>query len=160
MESEHDISEMSSPREDERPIRTSPTSPASSSVPHPETTLDRTGSGPISTDGEKLDANQEHLLYAFGHLSVRKDLPMAERMFALLEDVFQSAVETNKIDLGLPDWHNRLRRAEENSRRGNRDIEILKWVRTILDRLRLPGSEDLTQAANILADGSRDGTYI
>ncbi|KAL8837183.1 MAG: hypothetical protein Q9170_002645 [Blastenia crenularia] len=113
-------------------------------------------SEPPSNSGDDLDASREHLVYAFGLLSVRKNLPMAEHMFLLLGDFFQHAVETHGIDLGLADWHDALRRANENSRRGDRDIRILRWIRTVLDLMRLSSPEDLTQAASILADGSRD----
>lgn len=82
---------------------------------------------------------------------------MAERMFPSLEEIFQHASEAHKTDLGVQDWHNRLRQADENSRRGLRDVEILKWIRTVLDQLRVSDTEDLLDAANVLANGSRDG---
>ena len=136
------------------------------SNPSPPTTVqvpDRLFGGQISSSpsANQPDAADDHLVYSFGQLSVCKDLPMAERMFSSLEVVFQHAFETSDLDseLDLREWHSRLRRAEENSRRGIRDIGILRWIRDVLDQLRLLDSEDLTQAANILANGSRDGDF-
>lgn len=145
---------MSSSGEEEH---SASTPSVSSPVQSPEASLDGTTSKSVFDDPKNPGSDQEHLLYAFGRLSVRKDLPMAERMFILLQDVFQSAVETHNLDLGLRDWRDDLRRADGNSRRGIRDVEFLKWIRNVLDQLHLEALESFTLAANILADGSRDG---
>lgn len=81
---------------------------------------------------------------------------MAEQMFAALEAVFQHAAQTQHVEL-RPRWQERLRQADEDSRRGTRDVEILRWIRTVLDQLRHLDSVDLVHSMNILADGSRDG---
>ncbi|KAL8934806.1 MAG: hypothetical protein Q9216_005722 [Gyalolechia sp. 2 TL-2023] len=135
------------------------TTSASSTVHSPETSFNRTTSRTVSEDADDLDLDQDHLVYAFGQLSVRKDLPMAERMFILLEEVFQRAAETHNIDIGHEDWHARLRQADEMSRQGVRDVEILRWARNAVDQLRQSVLEDFTQAANILADASRDASW-
>ncbi|KAL8972628.1 MAG: hypothetical protein Q9197_002701 [Variospora fuerteventurae] len=83
---------------------------------------------------------------------------MAEQMFAALEAVFQHAVQTQHVELG-PRWQERLRQADEDSRRGTRDVEILRWIRTVLDQLRHLDSADLIHSMNILADGSRDASW-
>lgn len=85
---------------------------------------------------------------------------MAERMFISLATTFRSATETDSIDLDDPDWLNRLQRADEDSRQGNRDIDILKWIRTVLDQLRSLDSEHLVEAAAVLANASRDGKQM
>ncbi|KAI4176382.1 MAG: hypothetical protein LQ343_001121 [Gyalolechia ehrenbergii] len=147
---------MSSSAEEKHSV---PTPPASSPVQSPASSFNGTISRQISQDSEDLDPDQDHLVYAFGQLSVRKDLPMAERMFILLEGVFQRAVETHNINLGPRDWHDKLRRADGNSRRGDRDVETLKWIRDVLDQLRLSVLEDFTRAVDILADASRDASW-
>lgn len=131
--------------------------PAPSQTDTSNTSVDQT-TLPVSLPPEQdLDANQDCLVHAFGQLDIENQLLMAERMFAQLGRVFRHAVQAHHIDLGAPDWHNRLRQADENSRQGNRDTEALRWIRTVLEQLRTLDSEDLVEAANVLANASRDG---
>ncbi|KAL9602780.1 MAG: hypothetical protein Q9219_001623 [cf. Caloplaca sp. 3 TL-2023] len=142
---------MSSPGADgHRPHNPSPS--PSVSEPDPGGTTPK----PLVVDREDPRADQEHLLYAFGQLSVCKELPMAERMFLLLEDIFQRALEKHRIVIDVPDWHNRLRGAHNNNQRGIRDIEVLRWIQPVLNQMQVSAPEEFAQAANVLADGSRD----
>ncbi|KAL8752566.1 MAG: hypothetical protein Q9184_005685 [Pyrenodesmia sp. 2 TL-2023] len=149
----NDINGMSSPGEMERHSFPPPSQDETSS-----TNVDRATS-PATSSTEK-DPDKDQLAHAFRELVVQEQeeeqLPMAERMFTSLAATFQDAGDTHKINLSSPDWHNRLRRADENSRQGIRDIEILRWIRTVLDQLRLLDSEHLVKAAKILANASRD----
>lgn len=154
MASHHDISDVSSPRD----MKDHPsTSPSPSQAEESDINGDGTTLPALSSVDSGSDANQDYLVHAFGQLGIQKRLPMAERMFASLERIFQHTFEIHRIDLGAHDWHARLQRADENSRRGIRDIEVLKWIRTVLDQLRLLDPEDLAESANVLANGSRDG---
>lgn len=154
------IKGWSLPREMERQPSPAPSQDGISS-----TNIDRATSPTTPSTEKDSDIHQHQLARAFGELVVQEQkqeqeqeqLPMAERMFTLLATVFQAARATHEINLGHPDWHNRLRRADEITRQGNRDIEILKWIRAVLDQLRLLDSEHLVEAANILANASRDG---
>ncbi|KAL9047130.1 MAG: hypothetical protein Q9206_006892 [Seirophora lacunosa] len=79
-------------------------------------------------------------------------------MFAALRAAFQHAVETHHLELGSG-WQERLRQADEDSRRGTRDVEILMWIRTVLEQLHYLESADLIDAMNALADASRDVSW-
>ncbi|KAI4169062.1 MAG: hypothetical protein LQ348_007362 [Seirophora lacunosa] len=83
---------------------------------------------------------------------------MARQMFAALRAAFQHAVETHHLELGSG-WQERLRQADEDSRRGTRDVEILMWIRTVLEQLHYLESADLIDAMNALADASRDVSW-
>ncbi|KAI4125694.1 MAG: hypothetical protein LQ338_004122 [Usnochroma carphineum] len=135
------------------------TSPSPSQAEESDINGDGTTLPALSSVDSGSDANQDYLVHAFGQLGIQKRLPMAERMFASLERIFQHTFEIHRIDLGAHDWHARLQRADENSRRGIRDIEVLKWIRTVLDQLRLLDPEDLAESANVLANGSRDASW-
>lgn len=79
------------------------------------------------------------------------------QMFASIAAIFQRATAQEEVDVGVGDWRALLERAEASSRRGNKDIDALRLVRTILDYLWSSGSEeDLVSASKILADGSRE----
>ncbi|KAL8980636.1 MAG: hypothetical protein Q9177_005821 [Variospora cf. flavescens] len=117
--------------------------------------INRSTSPSISSVDKDPHVNQNFLARAFERLKIQQHLPMAEQMFAALEAVFQHAAQTQHVELG-PRWQERLRQADVDSRRGTRDVEILRWIRTVLDQLRHLDSADLVHSMNILADGSRD----
>lgn len=108
----------------------------------------------------KTRTDRDTLADSLKELTITPKLPMAERMFASLAVVFRHAHEEGEIELGLAGWNSRLLRADELSRQGDRDIEILGWVHGILDQMLVSHSEDLIEAANILANGARDGTLV
>ena len=79
------------------------------------------------------------------------------QIFAPIGAIFEHAAAQEEADLGVGDWKALLKHAEESSRRGNKDVDALRLIRTILDYLWSSGSEeDLVSAAKILADGSRE----
>ncbi|KAL8807113.1 MAG: hypothetical protein Q9200_004808 [Gallowayella weberi] len=84
---------------------------------------------------------------------------MAERMFTSLAVIIKRAAEQSGVDLDVRGILTILRRADEASRRGFRDIEGLVTVRNVLDQLRLAHSPDLVEAARILANASRDASW-
>ena len=108
-------------------------------------------------DSQAPGSKQSALEEALDSLEIHNRIEMAERMFSSLGVVFQHAIEQHGIDLGIRDWNPYLRQAEEANRRGMRDEGVLRWIRTVLDQLLASDSEDLVQAAEILANGSRDG---
>ncbi len=113
-----------------------------------------------STEKEVDIDHKDQLTHAFGELDLQEQLPMAERMFTSLATTFRAATESHNINLGDPNWLNRLRRADEESRQGNRDIDILKWIRNVLEQLRSLDSEHLDEAAVVLANASRDSKHM
>ncbi|KAL8637051.1 MAG: hypothetical protein Q9228_005635, partial [Teloschistes exilis] len=154
MEQGKDISKVLLPRKLDHQPSTSP----KSSVLHTHG-----ASTPPSTESSlslsKNKTEQDTLAFSLNGLTITPKLPMAERMFASLGVVFQHAYEEREIELGLAGWNSRLLRADELSRQGDRDIEVLRWVHGILDQMLDSHSEDLIEAANILANGARDETW-
>ncbi|KAL8715111.1 MAG: hypothetical protein Q9220_001068 [cf. Caloplaca sp. 1 TL-2023] len=156
MASSEDKTEVLSPRQD------SASDPLISEPPEasPET-ITTQGSSPGTSD---LEAGSEALTTAFSQLGLTKTPPpkalvMAERMFASLTVVLQHAIEEHDIELGVGDWQRRLLQADDTARQGARDIDLLRWIRTILDQLLLANSDDVAQAATVLANGSRDESW-
>ncbi|KAL8682115.1 MAG: hypothetical protein Q9186_001820 [Xanthomendoza sp. 1 TL-2023] len=84
---------------------------------------------------------------------------MAERIFASLGVVIKHAAEEHELDLDVRAILVILRQADEASRRGIRDVEALITVRNVLDQLPVSHSQDFVEAARILADASRDGSW-
>lgn len=148
-----DVCAVSPASEKEHPPLSSPIQ-SGSEVATPG--INRSTSPSISSVDKDPHVNQNFLARAFERLKIQQHLPMAEQMFAALEAVFQHAAQTQHVELG-PRWQERLRQADVDSRRGTRDVEILRWIRTVLDQLRHLDSADLVHSMNILADGSRDG---
>ncbi|KAI4251189.1 MAG: hypothetical protein LQ352_005008 [Teloschistes flavicans] len=152
MEQEKDLFKALVPPKPGGQIITSLDSPSSQA---PEAiTSQSTGS---SSSLSNTNTDQDTLAHALDELTISPKLPMAERMFASLGVVFQRAHEKDEIDPGLQDWNSRLLRADEVSRQGDRVIDVLRWIRDLLDQMLVSHSEDLTEAASILADGARDG---
>ncbi|KAL8687686.1 MAG: hypothetical protein Q9218_006210 [Villophora microphyllina] len=104
-----------------------------------------------------LPLPEDILVQTLDKLAITQKLPMAERMFASLGIVFQHALEKNEIEPSVRDWNARLLQADELS--GSRDIEVLRCIRGILDQMFNSHSEDLIEAANILANGARDESW-
>ncbi|KAL8695741.1 MAG: hypothetical protein Q9224_003194 [Gallowayella concinna] len=84
---------------------------------------------------------------------------MAERIFASLGVVIKHAAEQHELDLDVRAILVILRQADEASRRGIRDVEALVTVRNVLDQLLVSHSQDFVEAARMLADASRDGSW-
>ncbi|KAL8804627.1 MAG: hypothetical protein Q9182_002435 [Xanthomendoza sp. 2 TL-2023] len=110
---------------------------------------------------EKQDVyvDQVSLTHVFQQLGLEEQLPMAERIFASLAAVIKRVAEQHEVNLDVRGVLVTLRRADEASRRGLRDIEGLITVRNVLDQLHLAHSSDLVEAARILANASRDGSW-
>lgn len=104
----------------------------------------------------KPDSSGEPSLESiFDSLNIHRSSPM--QIFAPIGAIFEHAAAQEEADLGVGDWKALLKHAEESSRRGNKDVDALRLIRTILDYLWSSGSEeDLVSAAKILADGSRE----
>lgn len=80
-------------------------------------------------------------------------------MFSSIGIIYQHATTQGEEEaaLGVDNWQVLLNSADESSQQGLMDIEALKLIRTILDRLWSSGSEeDLVNAARLLADRSRE----
>ncbi|KAL8947076.1 MAG: hypothetical protein Q9222_006602 [Ikaeria aurantiellina] len=156
MASKEDKTEVASPCQDAE------FHPSISEPPDPTLETSNTQGSPPGTSDQK--AGQEALTAALGRLDVTeaqpsKPLLMAERMFASLAVVFQHAIEKHAIDLGGGDWHRRLLQADQAARQGARDVDLLRWIRSVLDQLLLANSDDVAQAATVLANGSRDESW-
>ncbi|KAI4110370.1 MAG: hypothetical protein LQ345_007022 [Seirophora villosa] len=149
-----DICAVSPASEKEHPPGSSP---SLSRVEGSRTDINGTTSPSTSPVDEDPHVYQDYLTHAFGRLEIQQHLPMAQQMFAALRAAFQHAVETHHLEIGSR-WQERLRQADEDSRRGTRDLEILMWIRTVLEQLHYLESADLIDAMNALADGSRDAT--
>lgn len=81
-----------------------------------------------------------------------------EKMFRALRTIIENAEGTaeagNAFD--LKELHASLEQADADARRGRRDPESLQTVLKILNQLWASSSEFLAQAAEVLANGSRD----
>lgn len=81
-----------------------------------------------------------------------------EKMFRALKTIIENAEGTaeagNAFD--LKELHASLEQADADARRGRRDPESLQSVLNILNQLWASNSELLAQAAEVLANGSRD----
>lgn len=78
-------------------------------------------------------------------------------MFSALEAIFRQADLREAgihVDLGL--LHAIFERADQSDQSGYQDVEALRSVRGILDQMWWRGSEAMSTAATVLADGSRD----
>lgn len=95
-------------------------------------------------------------------LSSRDTEPLSpedqEKMFRALRTVIENAEGTaeagNAFD--LKELHASLELADADARRGRRDSESLQGVLKILNQLWASNSQFLAQAAEVLANGSRD----
>ncbi|KAJ5175473.1 uncharacterized protein N7482_001350 [Penicillium canariense] len=91
----------------------------------------------------------------------RLDLEAQEKMFRVLKTVIEkadgAAEAGNAFD--LKELHASLEQADADARRGRRDPESLKVVLKALEQLWVSNSEFLVQAAEVLANGSRDPSW-
>jgi hypothetical protein len=85
-----------------------------------------------------------------------------EKMFRALSLVFENA--ENAAEAGnafdLKELHASLEQADADARRGRRDPESLQSVLEILNQLWVSDSEFLAQAAEVLANGSRERELV
>lgn len=78
-------------------------------------------------------------------------------MFSTLEAIFHQAdLREAGINIDLDHLHAIFERADQSDQRGYKDVEALGSVRGILDQMWWHGSEAMSAAAIVLADGSRD----
>ena len=84
-----------------------------------------------------------------------------ERMFRSLKSIIEHVEGTAEAagSFDLKELHASLEQADADARRGRRDLESLQSVRTIIDHLWSCNSEYLAQAAEVLANGSRDREF-
>ncbi|KAL9611653.1 MAG: hypothetical protein Q9167_003721 [Letrouitia subvulpina] len=119
-------------------------------------------STPTDSKGSNPSFSQLALSKSFSHLNVtgeppKTDFPMAEQMFPSLGVIFQHAADQG-LNLGIGDWNAALLRADRSSRNGYRDLEVLRWIRRVLDQLVAAGFDELAPATEVLANASRDDT--
>lgn len=99
---------------------------------------------------------------ALSSLSIQH--PPPGQMFRSLASIFQaSQMHEGRIDLrqqidGSDIW-TILRRADESSSQGARDVPALVAVSGILSQMLWYGSQLLVPAIKVIADASRDGAY-
>ena len=109
---------------------------------------------------QKPNVDEAYLALAFDQLNFYEEPLMAERMFLSLGVIIQKAVEGYDLDIDIQRVQDALSRADQSSRHGDRDIEVLGTIQTILDRLLLLDSDHFVEAATILANASRNGRSI
>ncbi|OJD15793.1 hypothetical protein AJ78_03973 [Emergomyces pasteurianus Ep9510] len=81
-----------------------------------------------------------------------------EEMFRALQTIFQTAEEED-TNFDVQGLLKALGDADEDARRGRRNINTLKGVRDNLGLLWRSGSDYMVQAAEVLANGSRDPAW-
>lgn len=98
-------------------------------------------------------------------LPPRKEIIDSEEqqdMFRELRDIIEKALEVDEAgnSFDLKELHASLEEADANTKRGRRDADTLQSVSATLQKLWACNSEYLVQAAEIIADGSRDRESI
>lgn len=89
------------------------------------------------------------------------DLEAQQEMFRALRDVIENAqADEAENAYDLKELHASLEEAEASSKHGRRDAQTLQSVCDTLHRLWTCKSEYLAQAAEIIANGSRDRESI
>lgn len=84
-----------------------------------------------------------------------------EEMFRALQAIFQTAEEEEEEEnFDVKGLLNALGEANEDARLGQRNMNILKGVRDNLGLLWRSGSDYMVQAAEVLANGSRDRMFL
>lgn len=78
-----------------------------------------------------------------------------EDMFRSLQNIFTQA-EEDEGSFNVQELLASLEQADEDARRGQKNLQALKGVRDILDRLWSSDSDFMARAAETLANGSRD----
>ncbi|PGH11454.1 hypothetical protein AJ80_07134 [Polytolypa hystricis UAMH7299] len=91
-------------------------------------------------DGEKLSKEAE------------------EKMFRALQEIFREA-EEEEDNFDVTDLLAALEVADDQSKRGRQNPQVLKGVRMALDKLWRSGSDYMAQAAEVLANGSRNPAW-
>ena len=71
----------------------------------------------------------------------------------------QATLREAGINVDLDQLHASFERADQSDQHGYKDLEALGSVRGILDQMWWHGSELMSAAATVLADGSRDREY-
>lgn len=89
------------------------------------------------------------------------DLKDQEAMFRALKNIIEHAEQTSEVgnSFDLKELHASLGQAEEEARLGRRDATTLESVHTTLVQLWSCNSTLMAQAAEILANGSRDRKF-
>lgn len=84
-----------------------------------------------------------------------------ENMFRALKNILDNFNVSNESSqsFDLKELHSSLEQADEDARRGQRDVSPLQNVNTILYKLWAANSGLLIQAAEALANGSRDRKF-
>lgn len=88
-----------------------------------------------------------------GHLSLQPE--EQDEMFRALQDVLRKA-EENEGNFDVQELVSSLEQADADSRRGQRRLKALEGVSSTLDKLWQSRSHYMAQAAEALANGSRD----
>lgn len=91
-------------------------------------------------------------------LSLEEQEKMFRALSAVIENAEAAAEAGNAFD--LKELHASLEQADADARRGRRDSESLQSVLRILNQLWASDSEFLAQAAEVLANGSREGELV
>ncbi len=104
-----------------------------------------------------LDVDEDPLTVAFDQLNLHEEPRMAERMFLSLGSIIQHAAEELELDINLQEVQDALRRADQISRNGSRDVEALATIQAVLSEMLVLDSNHLVEAATVLANASRDG---
>ena len=86
--------------------------------------------------------------------------PMAEHMFTSLGTVFLRATDNGALEWGDQDWQANIRRADDLTSQGSRDVGSLRWIREVLNQLLTAQTDDLIEVTTILANGARDGQFF
>lgn len=110
---------------------------------------------------QDLKVDEAPLTLAFDQLNLHEKPQMAERMFLSLGVIIQHATEELELDIDVQEVQDTLRRADQISGNGNRDVEALATIQAVLAQLfLLRDSNHLVEAATILANASRDGKSV
>jgi hypothetical protein len=129
---------------------------------------DDSGNGPVSVTGLDLPS-VDLVLQDLPHISTSlpsRDTETIEsdeqvQIVAALKGIIENsegAAEAGS-SFDLKELHASLEQADADAPRGRRTLENLQSVRTIIDRLWSCNSDYLAQAAEILANGSRDREF-
>ncbi|KAL8673731.1 MAG: hypothetical protein Q9168_001838 [Polycauliona sp. 1 TL-2023] len=161
MYSNNDISEVLLPQNSQHDTLTSTTT-SLSTTPSPASTSKLTSADhalDVSiTEEQDLEVNQASLDLGLNQLSIHERPLMAERMFLSLGVIFQNAAEELEADVDVQELHVAFNRADQNSRNGIRDLEVLATTQTVLELL-VPDSDYFVEAVTVLANASRDETW-
>lgn len=149
-----DISEVSLPQKaQDDTLRSSTSSQDQAS----RTTSANEASQELLSGHQYLNVDEDPLTVAFDQLNLHQEPRMAERMFLSLGSIIQHAAEELELDIDVQEVQDALRRADQISRNGSRDVEALATIQAVLSDLLVLDSNHLIEAATVLANASRDG---